>query len=140
MTAHSTTKIPRPNIGVPIPDGMQGRSLRPLMEGTSPADWRSSVYYAYYENSWELYGKGEEAMAEPYRYFTPHRIGPHRGVRTERYKLIEYYGEGDYWELFDLHEDPNELRNLYGDPAYAAIVADLKQELMRLREQYQDVE
>ena len=125
--------------GVPIPEGMQGKSLRPLMGGTSPDDWRQSVYYAYYENSWELYGKGEEAMAEPYRYFTPHRVGPHRGVRTERFKLIEYYTEGDYWELFDLHEDPNELKNLYGLPTYAEIIAHLKQELMRLRQQYNDL-
>lgn len=124
--------------GVPIPEAMQGRSLRPLMEGQPPADWRQSVYYAYYENSWELAGKGDEAMAEPYRYFTPHRIGPHRGVRTDRYKLIEYYGEGDYWELFDLERDPHELQNLYEDPNYAGLVAELKSELQRLRAQYAD--
>ena len=30
---------------------------------------------------------------------------PHRGLRTERYKLIAYYySEGDYWELFDLQD------------------------------------
>lgn len=126
--------------GVPIPQGMQGRSLRSLMEGASMEDWRPSIYYAYYENSWELHGKGDEAMAEPYRYFTAHRIGPHRGVRTGRYKLIEYYSEGEYWELFDLNQDPNELKNLYGDPAYAALVADLKEDLRRLRGQYQDLE
>ena len=127
--------------GLEIPAGMQGHSLRPLMEGRSPEGWRSSIYYAYFENSWELHGKGEEAMAEPsFQYFTPHRIGPHRGVRTERYKLIEYYSEGDYWELFDLEADPHELKNLYGDPACNRIVADLKQELQRLRQEYQDLE
>lgn len=124
--------------GIPIPATVQGRSLRPLMEGRSPSDWRASTYYAYYENSWELAGKGEEAMAEPFRYFTPHRIGPHRGVRTQRYKLIEYYGEGDYWELFDLEADPHERHNRYGDPTYDRIVAELEQELHRLREQYRD--
>ena len=126
--------------GVPIPRNMQGRSLRPLLEGRSPDDWRSSTYYAYYENSWELRDQGDEAMAEPFRYFTAHRIGPHRGVRTERYKLIEYYGEGDYWELFDLREDPDELKNLYEDPACETIVADLKEELQRLRHDYRDLE
>ena len=126
--------------GVPIPDEMQGRSLRPLMEGETPEDWRSSIYYAYYENSWELHGKGEEAMAEPYKYFTPHRIGPHRGVRTDRYKLIEYYSEGDYRELFDLQEDPNELQNVYDDPAYADVVAAMEVELGRLRVMYEDEE
>ena len=124
--------------GVAPPASAQGRSLRPLLEGHSPQDWRQSVYYAYYENSWELQGRGEEAMAEPYRYFTPHRIGPHRGVRTQRYKLIDYYGEGDYWELFDLQEDPDERHNLYGDPRHGATITALKEELGRLRQEYRD--
>jgi arylsulfatase A-like enzyme len=126
--------------GLPIPESVQGRSLRPLMEGKSPPDWRQSVYYAYYENSWVLAGKGDEAMAEPYLYFTPHRIGPHRGVRTQRYKLIEYYAEGDYWELFDLERDPHELRNLYGQPGYEELTEELRSELQRLRELYRDTE
>jgi arylsulfatase A-like enzyme len=126
--------------GVPIPESMQGRSFRPMLEGAAPADWRRSVYYAYFENSWLLRGKSREEMSDPtFQFFTPHRVSPHRGVRTDRYKLIEYYTEGDYWELFDLHSDPNELRNLYGDPSATAITADLKKELTRLRTQYRDL-
>jgi arylsulfatase A-like enzyme len=126
--------------GVQAPATVQGRSLAPLLQGESPANWRRSTYYAYYENSWLLHDRGDEAMAEPYRYFTPHRIGPHRGVRTERYKLIEYYSEGDYWELFDLREDPDELHNLYGDTRREALIAELKDELHRLRQMYGDTE
>ena len=126
--------------GVPIPARMQGRSLRPLIEGKRSEDWRRSIYYAYYEDSWQLHGKGQEAMAEPYRYFTPHRIGPHRGVRTERYKLIEYYGEGDYWELFDLEKDPDELNNIHAGASSQAIVAELSGELQRLRVLYGDTQ
>ena len=126
--------------GEPIPAGMQGRSLRPLIEGKRTEDWRRSIYYAYYEDSWQLHGKGQEAMAEPYRYFTPHRIGPHRGVRTERYKLIEYYGEGDYWELFDLEKDPDELNNIHEDASSQAIAAELRGELQRLRALYGDTQ
>jgi arylsulfatase A-like enzyme len=125
--------------GIEVPEVMQGRSLRPLMEGKSPEDWRESIYYSYYENSWELVERGEEAMAEPFKYFTPHRVGPHRGVRTDRYKLIEYYSEGDYWELFDLQEDPNELKNVYGDSGYAEVEAEMKGALQRVREEYGDV-
>ena len=126
--------------GLPIPETMQGRSLRPLLEGSAPSDWRHSMYYAYFENSWALRGKGKEALSDPsFQYFTAHRVGPHRGVRTERYKLIHYYSEGDYWELFDLQTDPNELKNLYGDPAYARLSENLKQELARLRTRYKDV-
>ena len=125
--------------GLSIPEGMQGQSLRPYVQGKVPANWRNSIYYAYYEDSWKLHGRGEEAMAEPYQYFTPHRIGPHRGVRTERYKLIDYYGEGDYWELFDLECDPNELQNRYYDPDYADIVSLMTEELEKLRNQYRDI-
>jgi len=125
--------------GLPIPESMQGRSLRPLLEGGAPSDWRRSIYYAYFENSWALRGKAKEAFSDPgFQYFTAHRVGPHRGVRTERYKLIHYYSEGDYWELFDLETDPHELRNLYGDPTYGGLREKLKQELARLREQYRD--
>jgi len=125
--------------GVAKPASMQGRSLMPVLEGAAPPDWRRSVFYSYFENSWVLAGKGKEAMSDPsFQYFTPHRVGPHRGVRTGRYKLIEYYSEGDYWELFDLDEDPDETRNVYDEHAYAAIQADLKEELLRLRKEYRD--
>jgi arylsulfatase A-like enzyme len=126
--------------GVKAPAEMQGRSLRPLLEGRPPGDWRQSVYYAYFENSWKLAGKGREALSDPsFAFFTAHRVSPHRGVRTARHKLIEYYAEGDYWELFDLEKDANELRNVYGEKAYAGVTKDLKAELMRLRRQYRDL-
>ncbi len=125
--------------GVSIPKQMQGESLRLLFEGKSKT-WRKSIYYAYYENSWVLQGVTKEKMADPsFAYFTAHRVGPHRGVRMDRYKLIHYYTDGDYWELFDLKTDPDELTNQYNNPAYAAQVRQLKRELQRLRELYKDV-
>jgi arylsulfatase A-like enzyme len=125
--------------GVEIPSSMQGRSLRPVLEGETPTDWRKSVYYSYYDDSWKLRGVAKEAMADPsFEYFTPHRVGPHRGVRTARHTLIEYYGEGDYWELFDLERDPDQVRNVYSDPGYADVSARLKQELRSLQETYGD--
>jgi arylsulfatase A-like enzyme len=105
--------------GVPIPKDMQGRSLRPLLRGESPPDWRTSMYYHYYE------------------YPGPHRVRPHYGVRTRRYKLIHYYTTGE-WELFDLEKDPHELHNVYEAPAYAEVVQRLKGELERLRRELKD--
>lgn len=126
--------------GVPVPESMQGQSLRPLLEGERPENWRRSIYYAYFENSWQLRNAQPEQMRDPtFRYFTPHRVGPHRGVRTERFKLIEFYSEGDYWELFDLEKDPLELNNIYGQAGYGEITKDLKRELRRLRQKYRDV-
>ena len=126
--------------GIDAPASMQGVSLRPMVEGRSPAEWRRSMYYTYFENSWALVGKGKDAMSDPtFQYFTPHRVSPHRGVRTDRHKLIEYYAEGDYWELFDLEKDPDELTNLYGNPQYAAVTTGLKAELAALRSRYRDI-
>src|SRR5206468_8818875 len=65
--------------GVPAPESMQGVSLRPLIEGKAPAEWRRSIYYTYYENSWKLQGVGKEQMSDPsFQFFTAHRVGPHR--------------------------------------------------------------
>lgn len=125
--------------GIEPPATCQGTSLLPLVRGQHPDDWRYAVYYHYYEDSWELQGKGDDAMAEPYAYFIPHRIGPHRGVCTDRYKLIEYYGEGDYWELFDLELDPKELVNRYEDSGYEAVLVDMKARLTSIRSRYGDL-
>ena len=96
---------------------MQGRSLVPLLRGETPADWRKSFYYQYYE------------------YPVPHHVRPHYGVVTARYKLVRFESPDlDEWELFDLEQDPHELRNVYLDPAYVpTVVAELKRELERLR-------
>jgi len=105
--------------GVEPPGDMQGRSIVPLLSGESPTDWRESIYYRYYE------------------YPRPHRVPPHYGVRTDRYKLI-YFNLTDEWELFDLKKDPNEMKSVYAEPAYADTVRKLKAELERLRTQYKD--
>ena len=105
---------------LPIPEDMQGESLRPILEGDSPEDWRESMYYHYYE------------------YPSWHMVKRHYGVRTKRYKLIHFYYDIEAWELFDLEKDPREMKNLYDDPAYAGIVTELKAELVKLRAQYGD--
>jgi arylsulfatase A-like enzyme len=101
--------------GVPVPGDMQGRSLMPLLKGESPADWRKTFYYHYYERG-------------------PHNVAPHEGVRTDRYTLASYYETGE-WELFDRQKDPQQLRSVYTDPSYAQIVAELKSALERHRKE-----
>jgi arylsulfatase A-like enzyme len=104
--------------GIAIPADMQGRSLKPVLAGDTPADWRKSFYYHYYE------------------YPVPHRVRPHYGVVTDRFKLVRFYGaDTDYWELFDRQSDPHELTSVYGQPDYAARQAELEKELSRLREE-----
>jgi arylsulfatase A-like enzyme len=105
--------------GLKVPEDMQGRSFLPLLRGEQPKDWRTSMYYRYYH------------------YPQDHRVQPHYGVRTERYKLI-YFNKIDQWELFDLKNDPHELKNLYADPAHAETVKALKEELYRLKKELKD--
>jgi arylsulfatase A-like enzyme len=89
-----------------------------LLKGQTPADWRKSFYYHYYEHP------------------AVHNVARHYGVVTDRYKLVYFYEpEFDYWELFDLQKDPEEMRSVYGLPEYAATTKDLRAELDRLRAQ-----
>ena len=62
----------------------------------------------------------------------------HYGVRTTRYKLIHFYNDIDSWELYDLQNDPTEMHNLYGKEGYEKITKELKSELKRLQQQYED--
>jgi len=100
--------------GVPIPDWMQGRSVVPLLEGKD-IPWRKDWLYEYFE------------------YPGPHSVPKNRGVRTERYKYIEYYEEPEEFELYDLQKDPGERRNLVDDPAYGEILKKLRERLEELR-------
>ncbi len=47
-----------------------------------------------------------------------------RMILTERHKLI-YYPVGHHFQLFDLHEDPEERRDLAGDPSAKRVLAEL---------------
>ncbi|MDX2181122.1 MAG: sulfatase [Bryobacteraceae bacterium] len=125
--------------GVNIAPSIQGQSLRPVLEGRTPKSWRKSIYYHYYENSWAERQASKDRLADPtFAYATPHRVTPHRGVRTDRYKLIDYYTDDGYKELFDLRDDPHELRNLYTESNRQGIVGRLERELSRLRAEYRD--
>ena len=144
--------------GVKQPKEMTGRSLRKLFKHTAnnskKIHWRKSLYYHYYDYpAWHLTRK-------------------HDGVRTDRYKLIHFYGKGgaraltenryqqqegtreynsyrwmaqsgyitddpdiNYYELYDLQEDPNELNNIYGKPGTERITKRLKRLLKRYRKE-----
>lgn len=127
--------------GVSIPKNMQGKSLKPLLT-LEDTNWRESIYYSYYENTWATLRDFErEDLSDPsFEHFTAHLIGPHRGIRTDRYKLIEYYSESDYWEFFDLQEDPYELNNLYSNEIYLEKINELKLQLRRSQENYLDTD
>ncbi len=104
--------------GVEVPAEVQGKSITSVLKGQTPADWRKSFYYHYYE------------------YPGPHSVRRHYGVVTDQYKLVYFYEPGvDYWELFDLKADPKELTSVYDKPEYAKVQKELHAELDRLRKE-----
>ena len=113
---------------------MQGLSLKPILTGTQPEQWRDAVYYRYW------------------MHLAHHHIPGHYGVRDGRYKLAFFYGlpldaslgKGEHepttagWEMYDLESDPNETNNVYNNPDYASEVRRLKQRLLELKAEYGD--
>ena len=129
--------------GGTTPDYMQGKSFKSVLEtGIEPADWQQATYYRYW-------------MHLAHRHQNP----AHFGIRTKEHKLIFYYGKywvdtddpnaewnkaswgNDFshhtppaWEFYDLTKDPKEMHNAYKDPVYQETIAELKQQLIEMRE------
>jgi arylsulfatase A-like enzyme len=107
--------------GIKPPADMQGMNFATLLNPSEKSMvWRKSMYYHYYE------------------YPEPHRVAPHFGIRTEKYKLIRFYGPHNDWELFDMTKDPTEMKNLYADSSYKRIKEDLQKQLIQLASKYKD--
>lgn len=119
--------------GGKVPDSMQGKSYKAILKGKTPPGWRQSMYYRYWMH---LDGS--------------HNVPAHYGVRTTRYTLIHFYGKAlgmkgakdkdltPEWEMYDNQKDPQQVRNVYADPAYATVLADLRKELERLKREAGD--
>lgn len=116
--------------GVKVPESMQGRSLKPILAGNTPEDWRTATYYRYW------------------MHMAHHDNPAHYGIRTKDAKLIFFYGlpcgapgaspqpTEPHWELYDLQKDPNEMHNVFEDPAYKELRAVM---LTKLQEKKREV-
>ena len=62
----------------------------------------------------------------------------HYGVRTDRYKLMHFYYDIDEWEMYDLQEDPSEMKNVYDDPKYLEVRKNMHKKLIEMRIKYGD--
>jgi N-acetylglucosamine-6-sulfatase len=102
--------------GVAIGDHIQGRSLVPLLQGTS-TDWRESILIEFYtyENPWPWLLDMD-----------------YRAVRTDRYKYVHWMQHPEENELYDLHADPYEMRNLIDEPGMSDVLTELRGELAEL--------
>ena len=105
--------------GVQVPADMQGESFLDVLKGGKGQ--RDLLYYHYYEDG-------------------IHNVSPHFGVSDGRYKLIRFYNKVNAWELFDMQEDPDELKNVYDDPAYREIRNGMMEKLTEEVLQQEDLE
>jgi arylsulfatase A-like enzyme len=92
--------------GVPAPQAMQGKSVLPLLR-SKEEKCREEWFYEYFE--WP----------------NPEGVAPHKGIRTLTHKLIVYTRNESERELYDLTNDPQETRNLWGQPEHAAVQREL---------------
>jgi arylsulfatase A-like enzyme len=107
-------------IGVPAPESVEGISFAAV------ASRQSSVV-----------SRQPPVVGRPYLLFAYRHLM--RGVRDERWKLIEYVVAGvRHTQLFDLQADPWELVNLAADPACAEHLARLRGLLRRWRDELGD--
>ncbi|WP_049904156.1 sulfatase family protein [Halococcus agarilyticus] len=120
--------------GVETPTGMQGRSVRDTLENRPDREPRDAVYYRYWMHR------------------AHHDVPAHYGIRTDRFVLSYFYGlpldaagakddpSEPGWELYDLRDDPHQLRNVYEDPDYANVREDLTERLFDLKESLGDTD
>ena len=139
--------------GTTPPAYMQGESFLHALNGDAkPKDWREVTYYRYW-------------MHMAHKLAVP----AHFGVRSDRYKLIFFYGT-DYikvspdrtklgrgaennkdlnryrantpvaWEFYDLESDPFEMKNLYNDPQYSEQINSMKLQLKKIREELNETD
>jgi arylsulfatase A-like enzyme len=125
--------------GVPIPAYVQGKSLRPLLEGKR-AKWREDFLYHYhleidlskmtpeqrtaFDKQWR--GQG----LDPAPLLVPENMA----VRNNEWKYITYPGTSEIDELYNLVRDPYEMKNLISDPKHADVVKRMKTRMTQLVE------
>ena len=98
--------------GTPRPESVEGKSLVAAMRDPT-VQVRDSLYFAY--------------------------VSSQRAVKNRSHKLIEYAVRDcqRQTQLFDLRNDPWETRNLFGESGTGAVVAELREEMQRYRQEWE---
>lgn len=97
--------------GTDIPEGLHGRSIKPLTQGEPPSDWRE---------------------------FVISETGLGRMVRTARYKYCKFKGGKPDEMLIDMEKDPGEMKNLAGIEQYGEVLEEHRRMLNERTRQVND--
>ncbi|MBL8576439.1 MAG: alkaline phosphatase family protein [Mesorhizobium sp.] len=117
-------------LGAAVPAHLDGRSLQPFMDGKPPAAWRDAAH-------WEFdFRSIEKGSAERHFGLKPQQCNL-AVVRGERWKYV-HFGGGLAPLLYDLDNDPGELNDLAGNPAYASIRLEMAERLLSWRAEHLD--
>lgn len=101
--------------GLSPSEGVQGSSFTQIVAGEKPEKWRNEFFYEHHS--------------------FPERIPRSEGVRTERYKYLNYLDSDPLFEeLYDLESDPLEEYNLAEDPEYTDLLKTMRVKWQRWRE------
>ena len=101
--------------GVQIPSHYQGHSLKNIVEGNTPSEWRTSFFCEHQMNH--------------------KQIPKWEGIRNKRF-IYAHYFEKNYEFFHDLKKDPQQLKNLINDPEYASIIKELRAEREAKKKEY----
>jgi N-acetylglucosamine-6-sulfatase len=101
--------------GAAIPTEYQGRSLLPLMKEAVPSNWRKSILIEYFSDT----------------VFPRMRKMGYHAVRDDHWKYIHYDDQADADELYDLANDPYELKNIAHDSATSDALLMMQNDLQK---------
>lgn len=107
---------------------VHGLSLMPILRagGATPEAWRDTIYYRYIDGG--------------------HGVARHSAIRTDRYKLLHFdrprnaAEEQHRWELFDLSEDPQEMRNLASSAEHRELLLQMQERFAATKKAYGDTD
>ena len=114
--------------GAEIPRQCDGRSLVPFLQGGNPEKWRNEVHwevdFRYMEPGWD-YEPPDVKLGIGFEESS------FNVIRDENFKYVHFAAMPPLF--FDLNNDPDELHNLAGDPAYTELLLEYAQKMLSWR-------
>ena len=139
--------------GIETPAYMQGRSFAGVLDGKEPARWRTASYYRYWMHRAHHDVPSHFGVRND-RYKLIFFYGAHYDASPAESDVV-YAGKNwsrkdgvipsktptpAGWEFYDLERDPTEVNNIYGELEYVETIRQMKAELLRQRETYNETD